>query len=209
MVIDQVFSEPVPVAPTVGQVTLLQALHAGIGAQLAPLEDVELTGTGQSSVELFDVPGTELAEQLAGHLVQEIVSRGARGGPLAPLANQLNHDVTHLQGQVLEAKLDRLILGVEEAFRERHLPLDTSQDKAITWLGHAVNIWSPLELEVHRPIIMQGAPTGIPEYIERAHDRQIRDSLAGETPRLIVIVGGSSTGKTRAAYEAVRRLPPE
>jgi hypothetical protein len=98
MVIDQVFGDPVLVDPAVGQATLLQTLHTGIAAELAPLEDAELTGTGRSSVDLLGVPGGELAEQLAGHLVREIVSRGARGGPLAPLANQLDHDVTHLQG---------------------------------------------------------------------------------------------------------------
>jgi hypothetical protein len=205
MAIDQVFGDPVPLGPTVERVTLLEGLHAAIAAQLAPLEDTGLTGIGQSSLEWFGVPGAELAEQLAGHLVREILSRGARGGPLAPLANQLNHDATHLQGQIVESKLDRLILDVAEALGDRYLLLDESPER-ITWLGHAIQAWSPLELEVHRPIVVEGAPAGIPEYIERAHDLQIRDSLAGESPRLIVIVGGSSTGKTRAAYEAVKQL---
>lgn len=208
-VIDQVFSDPVPVALTAQQSTLLQALHVGIAAQLAPLEDVELTETGQSSLELLGVPGAQLAERLASHLVREIIGRGARGGPLAPLANQLDHDATHLQGQVLEAKLDRVILDVEEALGQRNLPLEADPVRAAIWLGQAANSWDALELEVHRPITMEGAPVGIPEYIGRDHDRQIREVITGEMPKLIVVVGGSSTGKTRAAYEAIKQLPSD
>ena len=46
-----------------------------------------------------------VAQKLIGHLLQEIVARGASGGPLFPLASQLNDDVTHLQGQRLEVAL--------------------------------------------------------------------------------------------------------
>ena len=69
---------------------------------------LSLTGTGQSSADVLGTPGSVLAEKLAGHLVREIILRGSRGGPLAPLAGQLNHDVTHLQGQRLEGLLARL-----------------------------------------------------------------------------------------------------
>ena len=62
MVIDHVFGDPVPFALTAQQGTLLQALHAGIAAQLAPLENVDLTETGQSSLELLGVPGAQLAD---------------------------------------------------------------------------------------------------------------------------------------------------
>jgi hypothetical protein len=40
-----------------------------------------------------------LAEKLTGYLVREIMFRGSGGGPLTPLAEQLNHDLTHLRGQ--------------------------------------------------------------------------------------------------------------
>ncbi len=52
-----------------------------------------------------EVPGPALAERLTADLLREIVARGARGGPLFPLASQLNDDVTHLQGQRLEGML--------------------------------------------------------------------------------------------------------
>src|SRR5690348_16825144 len=46
MVVSEVFREPVPEASLAGQATLLQALHAGIAANLAVLDDPAVTGTG-------------------------------------------------------------------------------------------------------------------------------------------------------------------
>ncbi len=63
------------------------------------LDDAAVTGTGQSSAEVLGLPDVVLAETLAGHLVREIMVRGSGGRPLAPLADQLNHDTTHLHGQ--------------------------------------------------------------------------------------------------------------
>ena len=108
MVVSEVFREPAPDAAVARQATLLEALQAGIADKLAVLDDPDVTGTGQSSAELLGVPGGVLAEMLAGYLVREIMVRGSRGGPLAPLADQLNHDVTHLQGQRLEGMLAEL-----------------------------------------------------------------------------------------------------
>ncbi|MEV7182676.1 hypothetical protein [Kitasatospora sp. NPDC093102] len=66
---------------------------------------------------------------------------------------------------------------------------------------------NPYTLEVHKPIVIDGAPAGLPAYMARAHDSVLRSALLGKNPQLIVLVGGSSTGKTRAAYEAIRELP--
>ena len=108
MVVGEVFGEPVPGAPLARHATVLEALQAGIAGQLAVLDDASLTGTGQSSTDVLGVPGTVVAEKLTGHLVREIVVRGARGGPLFPLASQLNDDVTHLQGQQIQGALRQL-----------------------------------------------------------------------------------------------------
>ncbi|MGW0782559.1 hypothetical protein [Streptomyces sp. NPDC002913] len=46
--------------------------------------------------------------------------------------------------------------------------------------------------------------------MERAHDRHLNDAVAraiAGTSVLVTLVGGSSTGKTRACWEAVQRLP--
>ena len=108
MVVSQVFGEPLPGAPLTGQATLLEALQAGIAGQLVSLGDVGLTGTGQSSAELLGVSVGALADKLTGYMVREIMTRGAQGRPLWPLADQLNHDMAQLQGQRLEGMLAQL-----------------------------------------------------------------------------------------------------
>jgi len=108
MVVSQVFGEPVPAAPLAGHATVLEAVQAGIAAQLAVLDDASLTGTDQSAADVVGVPGRVLAEKLTGHLVREIVVRGSAGGPLYPLASQLNDDMTHLQGQQIQGALRQL-----------------------------------------------------------------------------------------------------
>jgi tetratricopeptide (TPR) repeat protein len=112
MVINQLFSDPVPPEAPPEDATLLEAIQAQIARQLAPLDDPELTGTGRSSSELLGEPAAMLAEKLAGQLLREIRGRGARGGPLAPLASQLNFDLAYLQGQRLEGMLARLVGGL-------------------------------------------------------------------------------------------------
>ena len=48
MVVNQVFTEPVPDARVIGPATLLQTLQAGIEGRMALLEDATLTGIGES-----------------------------------------------------------------------------------------------------------------------------------------------------------------
>lgn len=122
MVVSQVFSEPGLGASAKVQGTLLETMQVGIAEQLAVLGDVSLTGTGRSSAEVLGVTTTLLTERLATHLMREIVIRGSRGGPLEPLAAQLNHDATHLQGHRLEGMIDQLANEVREALAQRERP---------------------------------------------------------------------------------------
>ena len=115
LVISHVFSEPVTAGPLAGQATVLEALQAGVTSQLAVLDDPDLTGTGQSPADVLGVPGAVVAARLTGHLVREIVVRGSHGGPLFPLASQLNNDVTHLQSQRIEEMLGQLTGEVRQA----------------------------------------------------------------------------------------------
>ena len=108
LVISQVFSEPLHAAPITRHETVIEALQEGITKQLAVLDDASLTGTGQSSADVLGVTGVALAEKLTACLTREIVIRGARGGPLFPLASQLNDDLTHLQGRQLHSALRQL-----------------------------------------------------------------------------------------------------
>jgi hypothetical protein len=69
-----------------------------------------------------------------------------------------------------------------------------------------VGQWDPVELGVHR-VIGGGL---LPPYVRRRHDQVLRTILdpGVAANRLVVVRGGSSTGKSRAAYEAVLdRLP--
>ena len=209
MVISEVFRDPQPGAPTAGPAMLLESLQAGISAQLAVLDDPALTGTGHSSAELLGVTGTALAGRLATHLVREIITRGSAGGPLAPLASQLNHELTrlqgHQQGQRIEETLARLAADVRAALNP--------PPATVTTAGRPLEeVTDPFALEVHQPVQLQDAPPGLPDlpaYVPRDHDRQLaRAARAAADGRsaIAVLVGGSSTGKTRACWQALQLL---
>lgn len=78
-------------------------------------------------------------------------------------------------------------------------------------LGRPVKDLDPYDLEVHHAITLNGA-TGLPAYVERGHDLELRriaaEAAAGQS-RLVMLVGTSSTGKTRACFEAVQQLPDD
>ncbi|WP_214110690.1 hypothetical protein [Acrocarpospora catenulata] len=69
----------------------------------------------------------------------------------------------------------------------------------------------PFVLEVHRPIRLDDHPglPPLPPYVPRAHDQQLAaaaERALGGQSALAVLVGGSSTGKTRACWEALASL---
>ena len=73
----------------------------------------------------------------------------------------------------------------------------------------------PFALEVHRPVLSEDALAGLPElpaYLPRGHDQmlaQVARAAAGGRSGIAVLVGGSSTGKTRACWEALHLLRAE
>ncbi|MGR6998648.1 hypothetical protein ACU686_12000 [Yinghuangia aomiensis] len=80
--------------------------------------------------------------------------------------------------------------------------------------GLPVTVLDPFELEVHPAITPPGADRGIartlPTYVPRAHDRWLRDAVATAATGggvMVTLVGDSSSGKTRALWEALRDLP--
>ena len=79
------------------------------------------------------------------------------------------------------------------------VPGAISQKKPV--YGRRVAQWTPVELGMHR--VIDAGP--MPTYVRRPHDELLRAALDPAVPasRLVVVRGGSSTGKTRAAYEAV------
>jgi hypothetical protein len=209
MVVGEVFREPASDDAAVArQATLLETLQEGIADKLAVLDDPDITGTGHSSAELLGVPGQVLAVTLASHLVREITDRGSQGGPLAPLADQLNHDVTHLQGQRLEGILAQLIDQVTAWTRARGPEAPRFRE---------VTSWNAKQLSVHPAVSGQqsGTPESfvLPDYVLRPHDTLIREHLerlsAESQTGLLLLRGRSCTGKTRTAYEAVQAVLPE
>ncbi|MGA5894776.1 hypothetical protein [Streptomyces venetus] len=70
----------------------------------------------------------------------------------------------------------------------------------------------PFALEVHRAISVPGERPlpSLPTYVLRDHDTElgalVDRAIDGES-LLVTVVGESSTGKTRACWEALRRLP--
>ena len=77
-------------------------------------------------------------------------------------------------------------------------------------LGRPIGACDPIALEVHRAIDVSGGRgqmSLLPPYVERDHDRRLQEiadqALAGFS-RMVTLVGGSSTGKTRACWELAR-----
>jgi hypothetical protein len=101
MVIGEVFATAAPGAGAVSQGTMLETLADRIAAQLAVLDDWDLTGTGQSSAEALGIPAGVLSPELTRHLLDPVVAPPGARRAADPAGSQLNDDVTHLQGQRL------------------------------------------------------------------------------------------------------------
>ncbi|MCX3290639.1 tetratricopeptide repeat protein [Streptomyces sp. NEAU-H22] len=102
--------------------------------------------------------------------------------------------------------------GMESAHARRHsAPGATPTERP----GRPVEMFTdPFALEVHHALDGGEHAHGLevlPHYVERAHDRRLAGvvgrATAGQSA-IAVLVGGSSTGKTRACWEAVKQLPP-
>ncbi|MFD7027787.1 helix-turn-helix domain-containing protein [Streptomyces sp. NPDC059917] len=77
-------------------------------------------------------------------------------------------------------------------------------------LGKPIGDWDPHHLEVHPAGPGAGHhPAALSGYVTRDHDRVLAEAVgaagAGRS-RMVVLVGSSSTGKTRACWEAVQPL---
>ncbi|MFI6553737.1 hypothetical protein ACWGBY_03315 [Streptomyces griseus] len=81
-------------------------------------------------------------------------------------------------------------------------------------LGKPITDWDPHDLEVHPAGVTTAPGSAVSErvlsgYVSRAHDRTLADAVKeAETgrSRMVVLVGSSSTGKTRACWEALQPL---
>lgn len=154
--IDQVFGDPSG-AVSGDFPTVLQSLKAGVTGRLAVLGDREMTGIGTSSADLLGVSVAAVTERLVSHLIAEIGRRGSHGGPLQPLAAQLNSDISHEQiGLVsltltdLDVKVDTILRGMkpdQQFLSDRQLIIaQERRHEANAWCdkvlgGYSVDFW--------------------------------------------------------------------
>ncbi|HEV2375278.1 MAG TPA: tetratricopeptide repeat protein [Streptosporangiaceae bacterium] len=164
--------------------TLLEALDAGIAARILPIGEI-LHGDG--AVRPVGISSLDVAQELSVQLVREIVLRGARGGPLKPLADQLNADVTHLQGEQTLAVLGRLADTVTQALA--HLEEANAGPRAMSTL--------PADAE---------AFTGRQAEVERLIGTLRQDGLAQGVVTVDAINGMAGVGKTALAVHVAHLL---
>ncbi|MEV5730327.1 toll/interleukin-1 receptor domain-containing protein [Streptomyces pharetrae] len=116
----------------------------------------------------------------------------ARTAPVGLLAGDRGHSVDHVP-------------------RHEAVHRPPRQDWAAEPLGRPIRDLDPYQLEVHRAIEVRGAQ-GLPAYLERQHDKRLQavvaQAVAGKS-QFVMLVGTSSSGKTRSCYEALRLLPDD
>ena len=93
----------------------------------------------------------------------------------------------------------------------RTVRMPSDDRRAATVLGTPIGQCNPLDLEVHAAGNLPSRDAGavLPGYAPRAHDEQlaavVAQAAAGRSA-MAVLIGSSSTGKTRACWEAVQPL---
>jgi hypothetical protein len=108
---------------------------------------------------------------------------------------------------------DLVAARVVSAWREDQAAAADQPDSDVTMAGRPLEeVTDPFVLEVHRPVQPEDAPPGLPvlpPYVPREHDQvlgQVVRAAAEGRSGIAVLVGGSSTGKTRACWEALDLL---
>jgi uncharacterized protein YidB (DUF937 family) len=91
--------------------------------------------------------------------------------------------------------------------------MTTNDQMSSSRLGRSLaDMRDPFELEVRWPVEHWRWPQGLPmlpKYVDRPHDDKLAEvvrAAARRTSRIAVLVGGPSTGKTRACWEALTQL---
>ena len=130
--------------------------------------------------------------------------RGSAGGPLAPLAGQLNHDVTHLQGQRIEGVLAEFVDLVK-------LPARRAVESGAILAVQGGVVVGQLGLAHQRATAGQPVRLALqPEHLAGREgllaDLDARLS-AGDSPgpRMVVLCGLGGAGKTSVAVAYARR----
>jgi hypothetical protein len=112
--------------------------------------------------------------------------------------------------------------GAAQAAREALLAAHCWVDEATRWLPMVSDVHDPIALGVHPAANLSdlheaaqmsaaglGLPTRVPVYVPRDLDAKLDAALARALGQggLVLLHGDSTAGKSRAAFEAMRRLP--
>ncbi|WP_285544085.1 helix-turn-helix domain-containing protein, partial [Streptomyces lavendulae] len=159
----------------------------------------------------------ELRERLRGGMARMRVNQtdlaGRAGLGRTTVSEALSSAKPAPSPETVAALACALRLPVEELLELQRSAVEGAGGGVRSVPGRSIGEWDPYDLEVHpagdasgpgRP----GART-MPGYVRREHDRVlaglVEDAAAGRS-RAVVLVGSSSTGKTRACWEAVQPL---
>ncbi|WP_431921252.1 hypothetical protein [Nonomuraea jabiensis] len=160
----------------------------------------------------------------AGRGPTELEAAAHRLQPPASLSKQTVSDLLR-EGRPREATL-ATFLRVCQVPRQEHQAWQAARGRAE---GHSrepdlrrlvplirVGDADPRNLGVHPAIEVPGAHRELPTYVERDTDTApngvralIRRAVTGGRGQLLLLVGQSSTGKTRCAFEAIQQLLPD
>jgi tetratricopeptide (TPR) repeat protein len=180
--IDEAFSERSEGGPGgAAAATLLEALSTGIAARLPP----------------------GMAEELTAQLVREIAERGLKGGPLKPVADQLNSDITHLQGQQAIAQ-GRQVIGQGQQVMAMIGRLAEVVSQAVSQLDRASagpRAWSTLPPDVTSLVGRQAE-------VDRVMQVLGQHATAGGVMAIDTINGMAGVGKTALAVHVAHALAP-
>jgi TPR repeat protein/transcriptional regulator with XRE-family HTH domain len=150
----------------------------------------------------------KLAEGLArsGLTTEQAAKRSGLGRTTVSQAMNGTNRVPSAHTVVVLAKLLRLderdLLALQKAAAE-------GEPAAVTGPGRPIGECNPLDLEVHPAGAARHATKVLPGYVRRGHDEalaEVVDAAAAGRSGMAVLVGTSSTGKTRACWEAVQPL---
>jgi tetratricopeptide (TPR) repeat protein len=102
---------------------------------------------------------------------------------------------------------------VKRTSRRRYLVSRSNRPGGKGATTNRVRECDPIALGVHRSIkdASSSGDPDLPSYISRDFDRLLRSELSKSRDKTlsIFLVGGSSSGKTRSAYEAIRAMAPD
>lgn len=163
---------------------------------------------------------TELRRRLAGGMTRARLNQtelaGLAGLGRTTVSEALSAKKPVPSAQTVEELARVLKLPVPELLELQRTATEAAGAVPAGGPGRPIGQWEPHDLEVH-PASSGSAASGadtpavraLPGYVRREHDRllaeAVKDAAVGRS-RIVFLVGSSSTGKTRACWEAVQPL---